>query len=343
MGRRLTKTARGASACALVLAAVAAAGCGGSSGGSNKASSPTSTAPSAAGFPSARGKTVAALTRGLKEGPVVVPTVRQLDPGRARFGFGLFTVAQKQVSDVPVALYVQRQGTSTVSGPYPAAQHSLEVDPKFESTTVKSDPAAAKSFYAAELRFPRPGIYAVVALSRVGGRLVASSPVGARVLGKDPVPGVGDKAPRISTPTVASVHGDVASIDTRQPHDDMHDVNYADVYGKKAIVLLLATPALCQSRTCAPVTDVTEAVKAETKGDRVAFIHNEIYKGNTIEQGCLEGTRPAAQCYTPQLLAFDLSTEPFLFVIDRHGRVAARLEGAFSKDELEAALRPVLK
>jgi hypothetical protein len=139
------------------------------------------------------------------------------------------------------------------------------------------------------------------------------------------------------------VHGDVASIDTRQPPDDMHAVNYADAYGKEPIVLLFATPALCQSRTCAPVTDVAEAVEAEHRGERVAFIHNEIYAGNTIKPGCLEGTRPPTQCYRPQLLAFNLETEPFLFVIDRHGRIAARLEGAFSKGELEAALRPVLR
>jgi hypothetical protein len=285
---------------------------------------------------------VAELTRGLGDGPVVAPTVKQLDVGPARFGFGLFTIDQKQVTGVPVALYLERQGTSTVSGPFRATQQSLQVDPQFQSDTVKNDPAAAKSFYSAAVRFPQPGIYAVLALSRVGGRLVKSSPIGARVLRHDPVPGPGDKAPRVSTPTVRSAGGNLASIDTRQPPDDMHKVDFAQVYGKEPVVLLFATPALCQSRTCAPVTDVAAAVEAEHRGDSVAFIHNEIYKGNTIKQGCLEGTRPPTQCYYPQLLAFHLETEPFLFVIDRHGRIAARLEGAFSKSELDAALKLVL-
>jgi hypothetical protein len=325
---------------ALALAAALVAGCGGSDSKSASTTSENGPGTISVSFPSPKGKNVAQLTRGLGEGPVVAPTVKQLDPGRQRFGFALFTIERKQVTNVPVALYVEKQGSSTVTGPYPAKQQSLEVDPKFQSDTVKNDPAAAKSFYSAELRFPGPGIYAVVALSRVGGRLVKSSPIGARVLGNDPVPGPGDKAPRITTPTAKSAGGDVASIDTRQPPDDMHKVNFADAYGKKPVVLLFATPALCQSRTCAPVTDVALAVEAEHRD--VPFIHNEIYKDNEIKPGCLEGTRPPTQCYFPQLLAFHLETEPFLFVIDKHGRIAARLEGAFSKSELEAALRPVL-
>jgi hypothetical protein len=327
----------------VLLLALVLAGCGSSPHQGGASTAAVRSGAPAPPFPSAAGKNVLQLTHGLGSGPVVAPTVRQLDPGRDRFGFGLFSVSQKQVSGVPVALYVERQGTSTVTGPYAATEQSLAVPPQFDSDTVKNDPAAAKSFYSAQLRFPKPGVYAVVALSRIGGRLVASSPIGARVLSHDTVPNVGQKAPLISTPTVKSVHGDVASIDTRRPPDSMHDVNYADAYGKRPIVLLFATPALCQSRTCAPVTDVTESVKAEHKNDPIAFIHNEIYKDNTIKPGCLEGTRPPTECYRPQLLAFNLETEPFLFVIDKHGRIAARLEGAFSKNELEAALRPVLK
>jgi hypothetical protein len=45
----------------------------------------------------------------------------------------------------------------------------------------------------------------------------------------------------------------------------------------------------------------------------------------------------------PQLKAFHLETEPWLFTIDRHGVIRARLEGAFglreARQALEAALR----
>jgi hypothetical protein len=65
----------------------------------------------------------------------------------------------------------------------------------------------------------------------------------------------------------------------------------------------------------------------------------EIYRDNTIAPGCLEGTKPAEQCFRPQVLAFHLPTEPWAFAIDRHGKIVARLEGAFSKSELQDALK----
>jgi hypothetical protein len=176
-----------------------------------------------------------------------------------------------------------------------------------------------------------------MAVAKLDGRLVATDPIGARVLASDPVPGVGQKAPVIDTPTVKSVGGNVSSIDTRQPPDDMHDVNFRDVVGKKPIVLLFATPALCQSRVCGPVVDIAEELKAQNKG-KADFIHMEIYNDNTIKPGCLEGTRPEQQCLRPQVLAYKLQTEPWAFAIDRHGKIAARLEGAYSKDELQAAI-----
>jgi hypothetical protein len=51
----------------------------------------------------------------------------------------------------------------------------------------------------------------------------------------------------------------------------------------------------------------------------------------------------ATRGYRPQLRAFHLQTEPWLFTVNRRGVIAARLEGAFGIGEatlaLEAALR----
>jgi hypothetical protein len=77
---------------------------------------------------------------------------------------------------------------------------------------------------------------------------------------------------------------------------------------------------------CGPVVDVTEQVKAK-RGDDAAFVHVEIYRNNEIDQG-----------FRPQVLRWGLPTEPWAFAIDRRGRVAARLEGAFDAHELERAV-----
>ena len=82
----------------------------------------------------------------------------------------------------------------------------------------------------------------------------------------------------------------------------MHDDDLAEVLGKKPVVLLFATPALCQSRVCGPVVDIAEQVKRD-RGDEAAFIHMEIYNDN-----------PANEGLRPQVQAYGLPTEPWLFV-----------------------------
>jgi hypothetical protein len=198
---------------------------------------------------------------------------------------------------------------------------------------VESDPDAAKSVYVTDVDFPKPGYYEMLALVRLDERLVAATPSGppVHVSRRSAVPDVGDRAPRVHTPTKSEVHGQLAKIDTRVPPDSMHDADLADVLGKRPVVLLFATPALCQSRVCGPVVDIAEQVKAERGGD-AAFIHMEIYRNNQVDQG-----------YRPQVLAWHLRTEPWLFTIDRHGRIAARIEGAFGVRELNEAIDKAVK
>jgi hypothetical protein len=109
----------------------------------------------------------------------------------------------------------------------------------------------------------------------------------------------------------------------------MHDVDLAEVLGKRPAVLLFATPALCQSRVCGPVVDAAEQAKREF-GDRVAFIHQEVFVDNDLNKGP-----------RPQMEAYRLPSEPWLFVIDRNGKVSSAIEGPFSVSELEDAVRGV--
>ncbi|MEA2440762.1 MAG: hypothetical protein QOH76_2186 [Thermoleophilaceae bacterium] len=332
MTARRTLAALGLFALSLLLTA-----CGSSGSGKDSTSSAQPPATSA-DFPSPNGKSLLEIKRGLGPGPVLAPTVSVVGAGADRYGFGLFDRARKQIAQARVALYVERSGSRKVSGPFLARDLPLEVKPAFQSETVAKDPDAAKSLYVADLRIKKAGDYAVLGVAKLDGRLVATDPIYLGVGKSSEVPKVGDSAPRISTPTLKSVGGDVTKIDTRTPPDSMHDVNFADAVGKRPIVLVFATPALCQSRVCGPVVDIAEEVKSEQKGD-VAFIHMEIYNDNTIAQGCLDGTRLVNQCLRPQVLAYHLPTEPWAFAIDRHGKIVARLEGAFSKGELEAAVK----
>ena len=324
---------------ALVVCALLA-GCGGDDPSSGDQQAPPTA--KAKDFPKPNGKSIAELLKGVGgNGPVLAPSGLELRTGKHRFGFALFTPSREQITDASVAVYAAPAGGGPATGPYLARWESLEVTPQFQSRQTASDPDAAKSIYTAEIPFDKPGQYDLVGIARIGGKLVAATTPSAGVVVKkesdDPIPAVGTRPPRIHTPTLAEVGGDVASIDTRLPPSSMHDADFADVLGKKPVVLLFATPQLCQSRVCGPVVDIAEQVQAENKD--VSFIHMEVYRDNTIKPGCLEGTRPEDQCLRPQVLAYKLQTEPWAFVVNADGEVAARLEGAYSKSELEHAVK----
>jgi hypothetical protein len=307
----------------VALLAVVAAGCGDSGDDGDEAAPPPAKAED---FPDPAGKTLAQLRKGLGPGPVLAPSVSLLEPGTNRLGFGLFDRARKQIVDAPAALYVAPVSGGPVRGPFPAQYESLEVKPQFESEGVKADPDAATSVYVSQVKFGKPGDYEVLGVVELDDNFVAAERVAVRVVKDGPVPEVGEPAVSVHTPTTADVGGDVAQIDTRVPPDTMHDADLADVLGTKPVVLLFATPALCQSRVCGPVVDIAEQVKSSYQGD-ADFIHMEIYNDNELDKGFRE-----------QVVKWKLPTEPWLFTIDSEGKIAARIEGAFSARELEDAI-----
>jgi hypothetical protein len=313
------------------LALALSVGCGGDGGGGGQ-SRPAGAPPPVArpeDFPNPRGRTIADLRRQYGDsGPMLTPAVSQLEPGRERFGFGLFDRARAQIADAPVAVYVGRAGGGPARGPFPARYESLAVKPRYVSRSTAADRQAARSLYVAQVPFPAPGSYDVLALARLDERLVAASPAAPalRVARDGPVPEVGEAAPRTSTPTRADVGGELERIDTRVPPSSMHERDLVDVLGRVPVVLLFATPALCKSRVCGPVVDIAEQVKAE-RGEGVEFIHVEIYDENRVSRGYRDAVR-----------RWHLPSEPWAFAIDRHGRIVARLEGPFSAAELERAV-----
>ncbi|MGN6256954.1 MAG: peroxiredoxin family protein [Solirubrobacterales bacterium] len=310
---------------ALLCALALLAGCGGSSEESSRP------APSAAEFPSAKGKTIAELLRDSGAKPtklVIAPAAQAFVVGENRYSFGVFTRGNEQIGDADVALYFAKSEKGPVAGPLPAQVTSLEVKPAYRS--AGEDPDAAKNVYVVpKVDFNRKGPWVAIAMIK-GKEGLEASRVPSPVVGESSVPQVGEKAPLIHTPTAADVGGDLAKIDTRNPHDQMHQVDFADAVGKRPIVLVFATPALCQSRVCGPVVDVAQQVADQYK-DKADFIHMEVYDDNDPSKGV-----------RPQLRAYRLETEPWTFLIDRKGIIRDRLEGAYGVSELEQAMQTIL-
>jgi hypothetical protein len=320
---------------AALAAVLAIAGCGSNDAQPTPEPTPQPTAR-AQDFPSAKGKTLESLRADLAQGPILAPTTAaSLAVGDNRVAFALRDEGNKLISGAQVALYTTNHDGTSVRGPYVARSESLAVKPQFESQNTAQDPEAAKSIYVADVPIKRPGRQVITGVARLDGRLVATTGFELRfprpgVKGRPPE--VGDPAIKVDTPTTTSVGGDASKISTRvPPAEPMLRDDFANVVGKKPVVLVFATPQLCASRICGPVVDVAMQVQSDY-GDRVSFIQQEIYRDNTVDKG-----------YTPQVQAWRLPTEPWIFVIDRTGKVAARFEGAVSVGELERAVATVAK
>ena len=307
--------------------ALVATGCGGQEG---EISSESNAAPAASAFPGADGMTFEQLTADAEASDLVVaPAQQTFTKGENRYGFGVFTVEGQNVPTAEIAIYAARPNGEAV-GPFPATSTTLTTAPAFASQTTTTDPDAATVVYTADAELEGEGEWRMMAMLRKEDGTFTTTNIPSAVVAKaSKIPEVGDKAPVIHTPTADDVGGDLAKIDTRQPPGTMHDVDFAEVAGEEPVVLLLATPALCTSRVCGPVVDITEEVKSE-RPDDAAYIHNEIYVDNDPAKGPNE-----------QVRAFNLPSEPWLFVIDDEGKVSTRIEGAFSADELNAALDKV--
>jgi hypothetical protein len=284
--------------------------------------------PRASEFPAVDGRSLNQLARLASSTTTQSAANGTFTPGIRRFAFGLIDAARRFAYG-PTAVYIAPTQTSPASGPFLAPADPMGVARRYRSAQ-NAGPGGISAIYWTELPVPHAGVFDVLTLTRAGGALIASLGEIA-VASSTPIPGVGQRPPGISTETLPSVHGDVRLLTTRVPPEQMHSVSFNDVLGKRPIALLFSTPELCTSRVCGPVTDIMVELQQQFAG-RVTFIHQEIYVDNDPSKGL-----------RPQLAAFHLRTEPWLFTINRQGVIAARLEGAFGLNEARQALQAALR
>lgn len=148
----------------------------------------------------------------------------------------------------------------------------------------------------------------------------------------DPVPGVGDPAPAVPTSTLADHPLEEISSDD-EPDPAFYELSLdVALANRRPTVVVFATPAFCVSQTCGPMLDQVKAVAPAHPAAN--FLHVEIYEN-------LDATSAEELNIVPAVTAWGLPSEPWVFVIDSQGNVAARFEGAMLTSELEAALAAV--
>jgi len=300
-------------------------------------------APPKSAFPSPEGRSLREVLKAAdaRAEVLVEPGAVVFYPGANRYPFEIVDKDHKPISDAEVALYYakvpqSKPGGKSKSGnrgqiakaearaldrpavgPFPVKIESLATRPQFSAESTREDPDAAKVVYSTQLDFPGAGEWRIAAILKQDGELKGALLPSVAVGEFERVPKPGQHALVIHTPTAQDAGGELSKITTRKPPDSQNKVDYADALGKEPIVLLFATPQFCQSRVCGPVVDVAEQAKSEY-GDKAAFIHMEIYNENDPGKGV-----------RPQVRAFHLPSEPWLFAIDRQGVVREAVEGAF--------------
>jgi hypothetical protein len=147
---------------------------------------------------------------------------------------------------------------------------------------------------------------------------------------KSQSPAIGDQAPASENRTLAT-EPDIGRLTSGiDPLPGLYQMTVAEaVVSGRPTVVSLATPAYCQTRICAPVIGSVESVYNDF-ADQANFIHLEIYKDFD------------SLTLADEVEEWGLSSEPWTFVLDSDGVVAARLGGPISPRELTAALMPLL-
>jgi len=100
-------------------------------------------------------------------------------------------------------------------------------------------------------------------------------------------------------------------------------------------VVVFASPAFCTSQICGPTKDIVDDLYAEYSA-QANFVHVEPYDVAKARSGeALEALPLLSE-------EWGLNSEPWVFVVDAQGVIAAKFDGIASYEELDAALAVVL-
>jgi hypothetical protein len=115
----------------------------------------------------------------------------------------------------------------------------------------------------------------------------------------------------------------------------MHTMTIAEaVTSGRPSVIVFATPAFCLSRICGPTKDIVDDLFQQYKGE-VNFVHVEPYELDRARSG--EGLFAV-----PATTEWGLTSEPWVFLVDSEGNIAAKFEAVVVMGELTEALTPLL-
>lgn len=253
---------------------------------------------------------------------VVVPS--ELVVGPDRFAVGIIDPAKGMIQDATVhfTYYELSNGTASVESQADA--------------TRESAPGTPTTIYTHEREFKHAGNWGVQVDARYADGTILQKRIGFQVIDKSPTRKVGDKVPGLDT-AVATPQTDLHKLtSSTRPNPAFYKISLANALmdGKPTIVLF-STPAYCTSRLCGPAYDATTELQTRY-GDKLNYVAVEVYTG-------LPNPADSGWQLDPAMQAFGLQTEPWLYLVDKSGTIAYRVEGLFTADEVDRHIQDILK
>ncbi|MDP1792884.1 MAG: hypothetical protein Q8K63_02000 [Acidimicrobiales bacterium] len=233
-----------------------------------------------------------------------------------RITFALFqgVPASLVAGDTEVMVAFQKPGTKVLT-------EAVRAERKSEGITDRP-------YYLVRHNFDAPGDWGVRATVK------GKKPGDAVITINDPATAAwatpGDALPKVKTPTLADPLG-VNPICTRSEGVcPWHDQSLDTLLGNgKPTIVLLATPAWCQSSTCGPVLDILLAER-DRIGTKANIVHVEVFKDTT------------GKTLSPAFAEFKVTSEPVLLFADRNGIVTERFNGPYDASEAREAVTRLL-
>ena len=219
---------------------------------------------------------------------------------------------------------------ATTTGTFLPVPGKEPAEPLTTPTAVA--PADASGVYETTVAFDRAGFWGVgIRVELDDGRDLqgtATFPVAETAQ----VPAVGDPAPAVDNLTIDS---DVTptAIDSRAQGDDpeipdpqLHrtTVGEAIAQGRPAVVVI-STPTYCVSQFCGPITETIEEL-ADEYADAAEFVHIEVWGDFEAKQ-----LNEAAAAW---IQTEEGGNEPWVFLVDADGAIAARWDNVLDEAEL---------
>jgi hypothetical protein len=192
--------------------------------------------------------------------------------------------------------------------------------------------------YVTYPELPKAGAWGIEVEATLPGQQPSVSRLRIDVLAEDPTPALGSKAIPVDTPTAAT-SPDLAKITSDpQINPALYQISVADaIKSGKPTAILFGTPGFCKTATCGPSIKVLGDLQKQY-GDKANFIHVETYQYPFSES--VQANPPRV---VPFMSAWNLASEPWLFLVGADGTIQYKYEGGITVEELAPVMAELVK